>query len=184
MKKTAKIAWIFLALLPMALQPLWALDPVAPRSERKYGELMVQTPLPSDVCEIKMVKDKNRDEGVEYQQSFKPGETIKVPVGDYALKVKLQDREWTSQVTVHPTERTDIKVTGYGNLKVNSPNPSGDTVEVATPDGKVVSSFHPNQVKTLPTGTYNVTVKMKGTSITQPDVVIITNTTREVSASF
>ena len=177
--------FLFICVLSFfASQNLWALDPVAPRAERKYGELTVQTPLASDVCSIKMTKDKNRDAGIDYQQSFKPGETIKIPVGDYELKVKLQDREWTTQVTIHPTERTDVKVTGYGNLKVNSPSPNKDTVEVATLDGKVISTFHPSQVKTLPNGTYNVTVKMSGTSITQPNVMIITNTTREVSAAF
>lgn len=181
--KNKNILWFFVFIL-CGLQNVWALDPVAPRAERKYGELMVQTPLPSDVCSIKMTKDKNRDAGIDYQQTFKPNETIKIPVGDYLLTVKLQDREWTSQVTIQPTERTDVKVTGYGNLKVNSPNPNKDTVEVATLDGKVISTFHPSQVKTLPNGTYNVTVKFGGTSITQPDVMIITNTTREISASF
>ncbi len=161
-----------------------ALDPVAPRAERKYGELMVKTPLPTDTCEIKMTKDKNRDAGVDYQQTFKPGETLKIPVGDYVLKVKLQDREWTSQITIQPTERTDVVVTGYGNLKVTSPSPSKDKVEVYGLDGKLVSSFNPSQVKTLPTGTYNVTIKMGGASITQSNVVIITNTTREISASY
>ncbi len=182
--RVKKTFWMTLILLVYATANAWALDPVAPRAERKYGELAVQTPLASDECEIKMTKDKNRDAGIDYQQKFKPGETIKIPVGDYDLTVKLQDREWKTQVTIHPTERTDVKVTGYGNLKVTSPNPSKDTVEVATLDGKVISSFHPTQVKTLPNGTYNVTVKMGGASITQPNVVIITNTTREVSASF
>ncbi len=181
---TQKILGIVSILILYTLSSAWALDPVAPRAERKYGELAVQTPLSSDTCEIKMTKDKNRDAGIDYQQKFKPGETIKIPVGDYELTVQLQDREWKTQVTIHPTERTDVKVTGYGNLKVNSPSPSKDTVEVATLDGKVISSFHPSQVKTLPNGTYNVTVKMGGASIAQPNVVIITNTTREVSASY
>lgn len=181
----SKSLFFFMAIFLFGLQQsAWALDPVAPRSERKYGQLMVQTPLPSDVCEIQMTTDKNRDAGLGYQQTFKPGETIKVPVGDYVLKVKLQDAEWTSQLTVYPTERTDVKVTGYGNLKVNSPNPSKDTVQVTSLEGKKISSFKSSQLKTLPTGTYNVTVKMGGSSITQPNVIIITNTTREVSASY
>ncbi len=181
--KNRKILYVFVFVMA-ALQNVWALDPVAPRAERKYGQLMVQTPLPTDVCEIKMVKDKNRDAGIDYQQTFKPNETIKIPVGEYSLKVKLQEGEWTSQITIQPTERTDVKVTGYGNLKVTSPNPNKDMVDVATLDGKTISSFHPNQVKTLPNGTYNVTVKMGGASVTQPNVVIITNTTREVNASY
>lgn len=180
----AKLLWTVIVSAFLVFQNLWALDPVAPRAERKYGELAVQTPLPSDTCEIKMTKDKNRDAGIDYQQSFKPGETIKIPVGDYDLTVKLQDREWKTQITIHPTERTDVKVTGYGNLKVTTPNPSKDSVEVADLGGKVISTFHPSQVKTLPTGTYNVKVKMGGTSITQPNVVIITNTTREITASY
>ncbi len=180
----SKKLFVFVTVFLFSLQSVWALDPVAPRSERKYGQLMVETPLSTDVCEIQMTQDKNRDAGSGYQQSFKPGETIKVPVGDYSLKVKLQDAEWTSQLTVYPTERTDVKVTGYGNLKVMSPNATKDSVEVSNLDGKVVSSFKASQVKTLPTGTYNVTVKMGGGSVTQPNVVIITNTTREVSASY
>lgn len=177
-KKTALLSFLFLTGTCLTV---YALDPVAPRSERKYGQLMVKSPLPdSDICEVMSVK--GAAQGVK--QSFKPGETIKVPVGDYFLKVRLQENEWTANITVYPTERTDIVVTGYGNLKVNSPKPGSDTVEVSTLDGKVVKSFHPTRVQTLPTGTYNVKVKMDGAEITQSNVVIVTNTTREVSASF
>jgi hypothetical protein len=108
-----------------------ALDPVAPRAERKFGEILVESPLPeSDLCELTPTS-----KGGEAQK-FKPGETTKVPVGEYDLKVKLQDAEWKTHLTIHPTERADIKVTGYGNLKVTTPNPKSDKVESHPPTEK------------------------------------------------
>jgi hypothetical protein len=172
-----------LTLLGIPLVSL-ALDPVAPRAERKLGELLVKSPLPqSDVCEIASISKKGETFQEAVKQTFKPGEKIRIPVGDYFLKVKLQDAEWTSNITVQPTERTDVTVTGYGNLKVITPKPKSDTVEVYSLDGKMVKSFNPTEVKTLPTGIYNVKVKMNGTEVTENNVNIVTNTTREVSAS-
>jgi len=156
-----------------------ALDPVAPRSERKFGEILVESPLPeSDTCELSPTS-----KGGGETQKFKAGETTKVPVGEYDLKVKLQDAEWKMHVTIHPTERADIKVTGYGNLKVTSPSPKSDKVEASSTDGKFSKSFAPNHVQTLPTGTYNVKVIMGSDQVTENNVVIVTNTTREVIAS-
>jgi len=155
-----------------------ALDPVAPRSERKFGEVLVKSPLP----ETDMVELIPTAKGGE-PHKFKPGETVKVPVGEYDVKVKLQDGEWTNHITVHPTERNDVVVTGYGNLKVNTPSPKSDKVEVTALDGKMIKTFNPTRVTTLPTGTYNVKVIMGPDQITQNNVVIVTNTTREVSAS-
>ncbi|MBL7684681.1 MAG: hypothetical protein JNK65_01435 [Deltaproteobacteria bacterium] len=179
MKKVYAFIFVFSLLVISSLS--FALDPVAPRSERKYGQLMVKTPLPElDVCEVVSTKDS----ADKFQKTFKPGEAVKIPVGDYIVKVKLQGYEYQSNATIQPTERTDVVVTGYGNLKVNSPKPNSDMVEVRTKDGKLIKSFNPKGVQTLPTGTYDVKVKMKEGDVTQENVVIITNTTREVSASF
>ncbi|MFO1518209.1 MAG: hypothetical protein U1F57_00870 [bacterium] len=177
-----KLGALFFLVFFTGFIPLsFALDPVAPRSERKFGQLMVKSPLPdTDVCELTSAKDSKEP----FKQTFKPFENVKVPVGDYVLTVKLQDAEWKTNITIQPTERNDVVVTGYGNLKVKTPNPSKDTVEVYKSDGKLLKTFNPTKVMTIPTGTYNVKVKMNGAEITEPNVVIVTNTTREVSASF
>ena len=155
---------------------IFALDPVTPRSERAFGFIKVESPLPdSDSCEL---TGKNK-----FKQNFKPGEMIKVPIGEYDLEVKLQDGKWTSPVQIGPSEYTKVVVTGYGNLKVNSPNPESDKIEVYSQEGKLVEDFHPSKLKTLPTGTYNVKVKIGKASTTQNDVVIVTNTTRELDVS-
>ncbi len=176
-----KILVVFL--LAIVAFPALALDPVAPKSERRYGQIAVHTPLPSsDTCQI-VAKSGS------FQQSFKPEETVKVPVGDYTVKVKLQDQDWSKNITIHPTERTDVFVTGFGNLKVSSPDPTLDVVEVLDQSGKQVANFHPNMVKTLPVGNYSVIVKMKlsrrkNTQVRQDNVSIMTNATREIVASL
>jgi len=162
----------------------FALDPVAPRAERKLGELLVKSPLPeTDTCQVNFISKKGETFQEPVKESFKPGQKIRIPVGDYTIKCKLQDAEWSSNITVSPTERTDVTITGYGNLKVITPKPSADTVEVYTLDGKMVKSFNPTGVKTIPTGTYNVKVKMSGAEITENNVAIVTNTTREIAAT-
>lgn len=174
------VAVVFYLSVPFAL----ALDPVAPRAERKLGELLVKSPMPeTDTCQVNFISKKGETFQDPVKESFKPGQKIRVPVGDYALKCKLQEAEWSSNITVQPTERTDVTVTGYGNLKVVTPKPGSDTVEVYTQDGKLVKSFNPTGVKTLPTGNYNVKVKMSGAEITEKNVSIVTNTTREIAAS-
>jgi len=180
MRKYKTLVVFLLALIAF---PALALDPVAPKSERRYGQIAVHSPLPgSDTCQI-VAKTGS------FQQSFKPEETIKVPVGDYTVKVKLQDQDWSKNITVHPTERTDVFVTGYGNLKVSSPDPALDVVEVLDQSGKQVANFHPSTVKTLPVGNYSVIVKMKlsrrkNTQVRQDNVSIMTNATREIIAAL
>jgi len=158
--------------------PLLALDPVAPRDERAYGFLKVDTPLPlSDQCEISAVAPASGT-----TQNFKPGQRIKVPVGDYLLKVTLQDRVWKNNVSVRATELTAVILPGFGNLKVTSPKKT-DRVEVYSPKGQLVTSFPASQVKTLPAGRYQVKVIMGDLETPKIQVAIITNTTREVTAS-
>ncbi len=156
---------------------LFALDPVAPVSERKFGFLQVHSPLPeSDICTVT-----NPTTG--FSQTFKPGETIKIPVGEYSLNVKLQHNEWSSPAIIQPTERTDIFVTGYGNLKVTAANPTTTSIEVYSQDGRLITQFAPNGPQTLPTGTYNLKIKIGNSTAQQEGVVIITNTTREIMVS-
>ncbi|GEM_PF-1100161 len=171
---------LFILWVMIFSQITYALDPVAPLSERKQGSLSVKTPLPeTDVCEVI-----GSNSLQPFQQKFKSGELIKLPVGNYIVKVALQDTEWERGITIEPTERTDIVVTGYGNLKVVTPHPSKDVVEVYTAEGKMLRSFHPTRTKTLPTGTYNIKVKMGEAEVTQRDVMIVSNTTREISTSL
>jgi hypothetical protein len=158
------------------ISPAFALDPVAPRSERGTGHLMVESPMPqSDTCEISNMKG---------SQSCKIGTINKVPIGDYTIKVKLQENEWTSPITIKPTELTEVVVVGYGNLKVNTPNPTSDKIEVYSLDGKLVKAFSPSMTHTLPTGTYNVKIKVGKSEATMNNVTIITNTTRELDVSL
>jgi hypothetical protein len=163
----------------LGVRNLSALDPVAPKSERAFGFIKVESPLPdSDLCEVTRVDDKN-----SFKQSFKPAEMVKLPVGNYLLVVKLQNNEWTSSAKISPTEYTKMVVIGYGNLKVTTPNPSTDKVEVYTLDGKLIKSFSSSNPQTLPTGTYNVKIKIGASEVAENNVVILTNTTREIVAS-
>jgi hypothetical protein len=171
-------AFLFIAVFLGAAFPSFALDPVAPREERAFGFLRVETPLPAtDECEVSAVAPASG-----YKKAFKPGQTMKIPVGDYLLSVKLQDRVWKNPISIRATELTALVVPGFGNLKVTSPRRS-DTVEVYSPKGGFVTSFPASQVKTLPVGRYHVKVKMKSLETPRIQVAIVTNTTREVVAS-
>ncbi|MBF0493243.1 MAG: T9SS type A sorting domain-containing protein [Deltaproteobacteria bacterium] len=158
----------------------WALDPVAPKSERAFGRIRVKTPLPSDTCEIK-------GKASQTEGKFIPipcADMTKVLIGDYELRVKLQNTEWSKEVSILPTEFTEVNVVGFGNIKVSSPNPNLDSVEVLSLDGRKVREFFTKDTITLPTGTYNLKIKTNKQEVPLNDVVIFSNTTREVSVSF
>jgi len=192
MRKAMTFLISFLFLSTLGLSSTFALDPVAPKSDRAFGYLKVDTPLPaSDRCEIQRIS------GIGYQLQFQPGEMIKVPVGEYQLNVQLQNGLWSSPISVSPTEFTAVIVPGYGNLKVNSPNPRLDMVEVFSHnDGRLVDRFPAANIKTLPIGNYDVMIKvgnryvMKDKVIRQvstasrSNVSIMPNTTRELTVSF
>ncbi|MCE9624914.1 MAG: hypothetical protein K8R69_05595 [Deltaproteobacteria bacterium] len=168
--------WIFAALMLSAL-PAYALDPVAPVSERKFGMLFVKTPMPeTDVITLTST-------GGGKKQTAKPGIEVKVPIGDYQVSVKMQDYVYEQQVKVGGTERTEVVVPGYGNLKVSAPK--GATIEVyKTGTQSLVAKFPASQVKVLPTGYYDVHIHFEKDSVTMNNVWIVTNTTREVAAKF
>jgi hypothetical protein len=190
-----KIFPLFLTLLFFGLMNVssaLAFDPVAPRSDRPFGFLKVDTPLPqSDLCEITSIN------GVKYgyHLAFRPGEMIQVPIGEYELKVKLQDGEWTSPITVTSTEFTNVVVPGYGNLKVQAPHP-WDMVEVYSRDGQLLKRFPASKVKTMPIGIYDVRVTMESDLANRGNVTVNTmiaskhnvmiapNTTRELIVQF
>ncbi len=189
MKKITSLS-LFLFLIVFAV-PLWALDPIAPKEERAFGFLSVESPLETDVCEITPLGKAERP-----PITFKSYEMVKVPVGEYNLKVKIQELDWTKQIKVTPTELTQIFVTGYGNLKVKTPHPDKDIVEVFDHSGRLVKSFPSSELKTLPAGNYRVSVKLS-TDYPNPkdpkqhliqqvtkNTSIITNETRRLVVSY
>jgi hypothetical protein len=166
---------------------VFALDPVAPKSERAFGFLTVDSPLPGDILEITSL----RKEANAFSLTFRNNELVKVPIGEYSLTVKMQGYNWTQNISVLPTEMTDISVTGYGNLLVKAPNPPKTTVEVYSTDGTLISRFNASEVKTLPVGAYQVTITIEPdvianagpfytSHVTKNDVRIITNETRKL----
>lgn len=173
-----KIKILGIALLLLGLAPAArALDPVAPVSERKFGVLFVKTPQPgSDQIQIESVADGKKQKAASETE-------VKVPVGDYRVHVKMQDYSYEQEVKVGGTERTEVVVPGFGNLKVEAPKKS--TVEVYKKGSQsLVAKFPVDQVKVLPVGYYDVKISLLGASVTMNNVWIVTNTTREVAAKF
>ena len=163
------------------MQAALALDPVAPVSERKYGIVYVKSTLPkSDIITLTSSTDPTNT------LSLKSETDAKVPVGDYMVRVEMQDYSYEVEVTVRPTERHEIIVPGFGNLKVNGPKA---TVEVfKSGEKKPVATFDTNYVKTLPSGTYEVAISWgsgkKKDTLTQKNVVVVTNTTRQIDFKY
>jgi len=174
------IVVLSLSLLAFVNSASFALDPVAPKHERAFGFLRVDTPLPqSDRCEVRGVGVSNSGIVIPCP----PNQQIKLPIGPYILSVHLQGHEWTMPVTIAPTEYTKVAVSGFGNLRVEGARPS-DTVEVVSQDGRVVERFTASQVKTIPVGVYNVKVNASGSPITKSNVSVWPNTTRELIVSW
>lgn len=155
-----RIPFLLCLFVLTGLSPLWALDPVAPKEERAYGFVSLESPLSSDVGTLTGVAPAGLS-----PVTIKSGEMMRVPVGEYTLTVKMQGYTWTSPVSVTPTELTAMVVPGYGNLKVTTPN-STDMVEVWTADNRLVASFPSSEIKTLPVGTYSLKMKLG------PDVMV------------
>lgn len=167
-----------LALLLLGLAPsARALDPVAPVSERKFGVLFVKTPMPaSDQIQIESIADGKKQKVASETEA-------KVPIGDYRVNVKMQDYSYQQEVKVGGTERTEVVVPGFGNLKVEAPKKS--LVEVYKRGSQsLVAKFPVDQVKVLPVGYYDVKISLLDASVTMNNVWIVTNTTREVAAKF
>ncbi len=158
-----------------------ALDPVAPVSERKFGVIYVKSTLPaSDIITVTNVTDEKQ------VLTLKSETDAKVPVGDYMVRVEMQDYSYEVEVTVRPTERHEIIVPGFGNLKVNGPKANVDVFAVG--EKKPIATFATNYVKTLPRGTYDVVISWgaskKKDSITQKNVQVVSNTTRQIDFKY
>ncbi len=150
-----RIYVIFTAALLLMGFKVFALDPVAPKEERAYGFVSLESPMSSDVGTMTGVAPAGLT-----PVTIKSGDMMRVPVGEYSLAVKMQGYTWTSPVSVTPTELTAVVVPGYGNLKVSTPNPTIDQVEVWTADNRQVATFPASEFRTLPIGSYNVKVKL------------------------
>jgi hypothetical protein len=100
----------------------------------------------------------------------------------------MKDNEWTRPIQVTPTEFTYVAVPGFGNLKVQTPNPTNDTVELFSEDGAFLKSFPASEIETIPTGIYHVRVKLGGISsysmVSKDHISIFPNATREINVSF
>jgi len=175
MKKTA---FLIIALMLVGGSAR-ALDPVAPRSSRGHGRIVVHTPQPdSDTVTVSSVQGS----GGTYNP--KPGETIDVPIGEYQVSVKMQDYSYVQEVSVDPTETSFIVVPGYGSLKVNSLHASDKVTVTDARSGQVVATFPASQTKILPRGYYNIRVEIPGSlPAVKDNVWVVTNTTRIVDIS-
>jgi hypothetical protein len=167
---------VFLALLTLS-PSVQALDPKAPVSERAFGVVYVKSPLPSsDIITLNGQGDNK--EVVKMQ----PEVDARVKVGDYMVRVEMQDYSYEQEVSVRPTERHEIIVPGFGNLVVKG---AKGTVEVyAKKSKKPESTFNTNYVKTLPSGVYDVKVKVGKYVLDQNDISVVTNTTREINVKL
>lgn len=161
----------FLFLIP---QNAKALDPKAPREERATGMVYVETPNPDD----KIVLEPQREGQKEIKLSNKKDQLV--PVGDYLVKVEIKpEYHYEQALTVRPTERHEVIVPGFGNLRVN-----GECSEVTIlKDGKEIDKIKCGQIRTLTSGAYDLKIKVGKHTLDQP-VAIVTNTLRQVDIQF
>ncbi len=144
---------------------VWALDPVAPRSERALGVIYVETPNPDDEITLVLQQDEIHQSRISTKQD------VKVPVGDYKVLVKMRPHYTYEQaVTVRPTERHEIIVPGFGNLRVN-----GACREVKVyQEGKEIAKMTCDKTRTLPRGAYDVKI-VQGKYNIEKRVDVVTN---------
>lgn len=165
--------FIFVGLLILCPRA-WALDPVAPASERAFGTIYVKSPLPgSDSIALDCSGEITK---------LQPEVDAKVKVGDCTVRVEMQDYSYEQEVSIRPTERHEIIVPGFGNLVVKG---AQGTVEVYAKNAKKPeSTFKTNFVKTLPSGVYDVKVKVGKYTLDQNNISVVTNTTREIDVKL
>lgn len=168
MRKHTSILLLFLAFLLSS--PTWALDPVAPRSERRFGMVYVKSPNADD--KIVLVSQRPGEKDLK----IKALEDVQVPVGDYVVQVEMPpEYTYEQAVTVRPTERHEIIVPGYGNVRVNG---KCDQVKVLE-NGKEIAKIKCGQVRTLPRGSYELKILIGKYTLDQ-SVGVVTNTLRQV----
>lgn len=150
---------------------VWALDPAAPRSERATGVVYVETPNQDD--EI-ILED---ERGLSKDQKISSLKDVKVRVGDYLVKVKIKpEYTYEQALTVRPTERHEVIVPGFGNLRVNG---TCRQVEILKEKEKI-AKIKCGKIRTLPNGTYDLKIELDKKNTLDQTVSVFTNTLREV----
>jgi len=170
MKKQA--IWILLPLLFVSLS-VWALDPKAPRSERATGLIYVHTPNQDD----KITLISSRDE--KNKQKIISDEEKQVKVGDYLVRVEIaKEYTYEQDVTIRPTERHEVIVPGYGNLRINGT--SGKITVYPVGSKKKIAQFKGGEIRTLPRGVYDIKIQVGKYILDQNGISVVTNTLREI----
>lgn len=164
------LIYIFILACYLPGIPAHALDPVAPRSERRFGLVYVKTPNPDD----KVTLISQRVDGKT--QKIKPGEDVKVKVGDYLVTVEMgHDYIYNQDISVRPTERHEVITPGYGNLRVNGPCKE----VLVSQGGKKIAKIKCGKIRILPRGSYDLKIKIGKYTLDQT-VAVVTNTLREI----
>jgi len=165
-----KLIGILFLLLVITAPEAQALDPVAPRGERKYGMVYIETPNKDD----KIVLESQRGEKDQKISSLKD---VQIKVGDYLVKVTIKpDYTYEQPITVRPTERHEVIVPGFGNMRVN-----GKCKEVLVlQEGKKVTKLKCGEIRTLPRGIYDLKIIISKRITLDQTIAVVTNTLREV----
>lgn len=168
---------LLIALLLFSPLTARALDPFTAAEYKDKGMIVVEAPLADNSVTIT-----NAATGAS--QTITPSSVNWVAPGSYNVTIKMQDYTFNQTAIVNATERTDVKATGYGALKVNTPSPT-DMVEVVPVGGaNPVAKFASAQAKVVPTGTYDVKIHVGSNTLTQNNIMIVTNTTRQIDVLY
>ncbi len=168
---------LFIALLLLSPFSAQALDPLTAPEYKDKGMLVVEAPLSDNTITIT-----NTATGAT--QNVTPNTVNWVSPGNYNVTVKMQDYTYNQNVLVKATERTDAQAIGYGAIKVNTPSPSDMIEVVAAGSGNSIAKFPSSQTKIVPTGTYNVKIQVGSNQLTQSNILVVTNTTREINVQY
>jgi len=170
MRKKIFVSILFAFLLGGISIPAQALDPVAPRSERKFGMIYIKTPNATDVIKLKSLKGKGKE------KKLSPVTDVKVRVGDYRVIVAIKGGYvYEQDVIVRATERHEVIVPGYGNVRVNG-SCNGVTV---LQGGEKKAEIKCGEIRTLPRGPYDIRIQIGKYTLNQ-SVTVVTNTLREI----
>jgi len=162
---------LFLLCAASWVHSAWALDPVAPREERRTGVIYVKTPNEEDEILLQDQRGDLKDKKIKSLQDEK------IRVGDYLVLVKIKpEYTYEQAVTIRPTERHEIIVPGFGNVRVN-----GNCKEVLiSQEKKKIAKIKCGEVRTLPRGVYDLKIKLSKKYTLEETVAVVTNTLREL----
>lgn len=160
------ILFFSLIVMPLVGQ---AYDPYTSKENRHLGFLFVRTPLPeSDQISATHL-------GSGQVLTIRSSQLEHIPEGNYKLQVKLQKEVLSLDAKVMPTERTDIVVQGFGNLRVEAPEKSN--LSLSDSQGKEIVDFDLNKTVTLPLGSYRLKGKVGKLKVNQ-DLQVFSNQTQ------